>query len=240
VNGLFLVDEIRFVYSWDESKSITYNLSIVKLEDIVLRQLIQQKTIDGVWEENEYRKQEVRARMLNSSSKVWSDWEEVDPAYREYDHVVLLYGYDADKFSKICGEFGLRSSGLTLTKHGASQSDAALPKLTMTVNDDFSIHAGDVLSYRGKIISLQPQTSRIIRLIMERAITEQYTPSQMIVDECLGEDYLDRNANSPDRVYTYVRRCISEARKTFLSMTGKEKDKNFFPNKPGVGYTFTP
>lgn len=237
VSGFYGMDEVRYMYSWDNTKNREDNLRHVREEDAALRYFMDIKVIDAVRVPNEYRDQELRARALNPNEGVYADWDEVDPPYREYEWIVLMYGVDGNKFESQLEKFGLKDINLQLMENSP---DSNLPKVRTVVTNNFSVHTANLISYNGKMIELEPQVRKIIAFIMERYKDDLYTSLEDIVDNCLSEEYLEKAARNPNLVPDYVRRCISRARSSFRVITGSEKAKDFFPNKRGAGYIFNP
>lgn len=110
------------------------------------------------------------------------------------------------------------------------------------ITDKFRVHKNSLISYEGRWVELEPQVSKIVALIMERSINDLYTSTETIIDTCLSEAYLEKASKSKDEdlVFKYVRRCISDARSSFRAATNAGKEKDYFPNKSGVGYIFQP
>lgn len=113
----------------------------------------------------------------------------------------------------------------------------SLPTVIAKVNDDFLIHQGNIISYKGKIIELEPQSRKVIVLIMLRSKENSFTSSELITDECLDEKYKLKVASKEGAIKAYIARTISDARAKFRIATNQSK-KNYFPNQRGIGYTF--
>lgn len=113
-----------------------------------------------------------------------------------------------------------------------------LPPIRIEVTKDFIIHENDLVSYRGRLIDLEPQASQIAIHIMERSKQGLFTATKSIIDNCLSEKYLERIASTQDeeRPYKYVRRRISEIRKIFRTAT--RTDSNYFVSQGNKGYIF--
>lgn len=242
VNGFYSMDEVRYIYEWDTAKPKDENLKNIRKEDAVLRYFIDIGVVGGRRFENEFRSQELQARRFNPNARVWADWDKVDAPYREYEWAVEMHSIDYDKFSDQLSKFNLVDTGTELEEIHSSSSTTSLPALDTKVSDKFSIHKGNLISYNGHLIELEPQVSKIVALVMERSVRGLYTSHETIIDECLSEDYLAKAGKSSDEqlVFKYVRRCLSDARSSFRTATNSNKDKNFFPNKSGIGYTFEP
>lgn len=116
------------------------------------------------------------------------------------------------------------------------------PLSSKRITDKFSVHKNNLISYEGRWLELEAQVSKIAALIMERSVNGQHTSTETIIDTCLSEAYLEKASKSKDEelVFKYVRRCISDARSSFRAATKADKEKDFFPNKAGVGYIFQP
>ncbi len=242
VNGFYSMDEVRYIYEWDDKKPRSKNMASVRKEDAALRYFLDIGVVGGRRFDNEFRSQELQARRFNPSARVWAVWDEVDAAYREYEWVVEVHSIDYDKFTDQLNKFHLVDTGINLEDASTQSSAVTLPEVVAKINDLFSVHQGNLISYKGRLVELEPQVSKIVALVIKRSVNGQYTSPEIIIDECLSEDYLSKaeKSNDEDLVYKYVRRCLSDARSSFRAATSSEKDKNFFPNKPGVGYIFAP
>jgi hypothetical protein len=241
VNGFYSMDEVRYIYEWDDTKPKEENLKQARKEDAVLRYFLDIGVFGGRRFENEFRSQELQARRFNPDARVWADWDKVDAPYREYEWAVELHSIDYEKFIDQLNKFHLVDTGIGLDD-SSKISNTALPAVVSKVTDEFSVHESNLISYKGRLIELEPQVGKIVALVMERSVNGQYTSSENIVDECLSEEYLAKAEKSDDEdlVFKYVRRCVSDARSSFRAAAKSKKDKNFFPNKAGVGYTFVP
>lgn len=239
VNGFYSMDEVRYEYSWNETRSKAENIHTVSKEDAVLRYFIDMKVIDGERIPNEFRNQELRGNEANKSLGVWANWDEVDPAYREYEWVVRIYGIDTEKLSQEFSKFGLVDAGKELIEKPETIN---LPEKILDYDDNFSVHQSNIVSYKGRRLALEPQVGRIATFIIDRASRGLYTTMENIIDNCISEDYLSKAEKSSDDqlVYKYIRRCVSDARKTFRAYTESDENKNHFPNVSGTGYTFVP
>ncbi len=245
VNGFYSMDEVRYEYTWDGKMSKDENLICVRKEDAALRYFQDIGLFDGARLENEFRSQELQARRVNPDTRVWAIWDEVDPAYREYEWIVEIYSINHEKFSVQLGKFGLVDTGTKLEYKVSVPmvtSVIPLPPVSKKITESFTVHESNLISHDGRLIELEPQVSTIIALIMERSVSGQYTPLTTIIDQCLSEEYLSKAEKSSDEqlVYKYIRRCVSDARSSFRAITQSDKNKDFFPNKPNVGYIFEP
>lgn len=241
VNGFYSMDEVRYIYEWDVTLSRNRNIELIRKEDAVLRYFLDVGVIGGRRFENEFRSQELQARKFNPDARVWADWDKVDTPYREYEWAVEVNSIDYDKLTDQLSKFNLVDSGINVEKASLGNS-SALPVIVTKVRGEFSVHDSNLVSYRGRLVELEPQVSRIVTLIMERSVRGMYTSSESIIDECLSEGYLSKAEKSSDEdlVFKYIRRCVSDARSSFRVATNSERNKNFFPNKAGVGYIFEP
>lgn len=246
VNGFYSMDEVRYIYEWDDTKPKEENLKLVRKEDAVLRYFLEIGVVGGRRFDNEFRSQELQARRFNPDARVWAAWDEEDAAYREYEWVVEVHSIDYDKFTDQLGKFHLVDMGTKLTEKSDSTNEiknlTPLPPTTLRFDDKFSVHQADVISYKGQIVELEPQVRKMIAFIMERSSRGLYTNLDAIIDSCLSEQYLAKTEKSKneDLVPNYIRRCISKARGSFRAATNSGQDKDYLPSKSGVGYIFTP
>lgn len=245
-NGLFGADEIHYVFKWDESKNREENIRLVAREDAAVRYFLETGVIIGERVENEFRRQELQARRLSGMRQgVWAKniWDAADMARKEYDWEVFIRGIDAKKLDITASKFDLIDVGARLVERSEIPEKElyALPPIKVKINDDFILHEQNVISYRGRAINLQPQTRKIAATIIERSTSGLFTNAEYITDHCLSEEYLERaGTGSENLIPTYIKRSISEARGKLRTATHSDKDKNFFPHTPGIGYTFTP
>ena len=246
INGFYSMDEVRYIYEWDDTKPKEENLKLVRKEDAVLRYFLEIGVVGGRRFDNEFRSQELQARRFNPSARVWAAWDEVDTAYREYEWAVEIYGINYDKFTDQLGKFHLVDTGTELAEKPDSTNETEnlipLPPTTLKFDDKFSVHQANVISYRGQIVELEPQVRKMIAFIMERSSEGLYTSLDAIIDSCLSEQYLTKaeKSQNEDLVPNYIRRSISKARSSFRAATNSEQGKNYLPSKSGVGYIFKP
>ncbi|MBL8159251.1 hypothetical protein JNJ66_02235 [Candidatus Saccharibacteria bacterium] len=165
-------------------------------------------------------------------------WDEADPAYREFDWVVLIYGIDANKFMEQCHKFDLEDAGIGLADMN-NGTVTKLPKLVLDAGGGFTVHLGGLIAYKGREIGLQRQESKIAAYIIENAVNGQYITLENIADNCLSEAYLEKAGMSGDEalVNKYLWRCLYDIRTAFRAAAS---NKDYFPLKRGIGYTFAP
>ncbi len=246
VNGFYSMDEVRYIYKWDDAKLKEENLIQVRKEDAVLRYFLNIGVFGGRRFDNEFRSQELQARRLNPSARVWTSWDEEDPAYREYEWVVEIHTIDYDKFTEQLGKFHLVDTGTELVEKPVSTNELQglipLPPTVLKFNNKFSIHQANVISYKGQVVELEPQVRKMIAFIMERSSKGLYTSLDTIIDSCLSEQYLAKAGKSKneDLVPNYIRRSISKARSSFRASTNSGQEKDYLPSKSGIGYIFKP
>jgi hypothetical protein len=188
-----------------------------------------------------------RSTFRKEGRNVWGkSWDETDPAHREHDWVVGLYGIDNDKFTEECNRFGLVDMGIELTEKPSLtaniNSPFPLPPTVLKFDDKFSIHEADVITYDGQIVELEPQVRKMIAFIMKRSAKGLYTTLDSIIDSCLSEQYLAKaeKSHNEDLVANYIRRSISKARGSFRIATNTGQKKDYLPSKSGIGYIFKP
>ncbi len=87
-----------------------------------------------------------------------------------------------------------------------------LPAVVTVITDKFTIHHKNIISYEGRAIELEPQTRKIVSMIMRRSANKLYTDTETLIDEYLDENYKERVSNKNDATSKYVARCISDAR----------------------------
>ncbi len=239
--GLLLrTGEVRYVYEWDKSKNKKLNLQNVAKEDAALHYFELQKVIDGSRTENEFRNQQLHGNVVNKAWGVWNPkvWKGADPARREYDQEVHIYGIDYDRFKEELVKFGLSDRGDELVEVAAPPAPTpTLPPVVAEITPSFSIHKGNLISYNGKEIILEPQPRRIAARVMTNFAAGRHTPPEEITNDILSESYMEK-AKTSKQVKQRVTDSIYELRAAFKTATGT--DKNRFPNTRGVGYTFSP
>lgn len=245
-NGLFGADEIHYVFKWDESKNREENIRLVAREDAAVRYFLETGIIIGERVENEFRRQELQARGPSGMRPgVWSKdtWDAADMARKEYEWEVFIWGIDAKKLDIAGHKFGLVDIGARLVERSEIPEKElfGLPPTKLRINDDFILHAQNVISYRGRAISLEPQARKIAAVIMERSAQGLYTDSEYLIDNTLSDEYLERIAKQDDNPASkYIQRYTSGLRSKFRTITHSEKEKDFFPHRVGLGYKFSP
>lgn len=194
VNGFFLADEVRYIYTWSDQKSTSANLNFVMKEDAVLKYFLDIGLIEGLRMENAYRTQELQARKFDINNRVWANWEDVDSAYREYGWVVFIHGINVDKFNDELKKFALKDNGAGLITLNAE----AKPSPLQAKLGQFGAHKDGSVSYNDKPIKLNPEQKRLTHaLIRARGTVLSYEQLVDILwsEETNTEKYLD----SPDR-----------------------------------------
>lgn len=225
--ALKIEDDVRYIYRWDDTKSKKENLKLVRCEDRALLYLIQIGVIEADHITNEYRKQELEGNLIDKSFGVHSDWNEVDPAYREYEYETEIYGIYFDKFEKEIDKYNLVDNSVELIdKVDSNLQEHKLSKPIFTVpNTKFSVHDAWRISYDNQEIVMQPQIRKIAAYIMENSIQNRITTPQMITDHNMANTEYNASDN------------ICRARTAFKNAT--KQNKNFFPNERNIGYRFT-
>jgi len=110
-----------------------------------------------------------------------------------------------------------------------------LPQITQKVNEDFTICKPNLVYFQQKNIKLEPQEAKMAIKIMSKPIG-YYTTREELVD-CLANNYTEK-AKSDKQIYQLIISSLSSIRKQFRSATGSDRD--YFPNKQGSGYKFSP
>ena len=108
---------------------------------------------------------------------------------------------------------------------------APLPEVLTKLGDDFAVHKGHVISYRGQEIPLELQVAKVVAYIMQRSAKNDYTPISMLSAEVL---YDDHDYEEPEK---YIVKMVSDARREFKNFI--KTQHNYFPNKRGYGYLFS-
>lgn len=245
-HGLYGADEIHYIFEWDNSKARDENITAVIKEDAIVRYFLDMGVIIGERVDNEFRRQELQARGLSGNGQgVWAKpiWDEADSARKEYDYEVFIRGIDTKKLAEEAYKFGLVDVGARLTERDAlpQKEIFGLPKVLIKLNDDFALHTQNIISYKDRRIVLESQASKIAATILERASKGLFTDIPYLINNCLSEEYLEKVGNkSGDAAAKYVMRYISTLRGKFRIATHSPTDKDFFPHKVGIGYTFNP
>lgn len=115
-------------------------------------------------------------------------------------------------------------------------SSETLPPETFKVNDSFSIHEGNIISYKGKEILLEPQERRFAALLLHNTPGQYICRDDLLING-LHESYVE-NSESSKNLQQRITDTVSQLRSKFKNATGIKK--NYFPNKTGVGYKFDP
>jgi len=233
VNGFFSTDEVRYIYSWDNRKSINSNLKQIRKEEAVLRYFLESGVIDGMRIENAYRNQELQARKNYSGARVWEDWDDVDPAYREYDWIVLIHGLNANKFEREILKFGLLDTGIELIS--STSSPKRSPPLARI--GAFSAHKDGHISHMNQLINLKPEVRRLVfACILKKGHALSYVE---ILDALWGEDsdsqsYLDNPTRSTSDIRKRIGSIVSEANRNLFTYG----DKKHLINSGETSYRF--
>lgn len=235
----------RWIFDWDETKSTMDNIEnahseqsvLIKLQNfgcIKLRKADKPVPMGFTPDSIRYKNEKLYNdnddyKLSNFISVVPSS----DRAWRNYDWAVWVIGFDIDKFRAYCMQNNIELLNIVVT------DEPALTNLLKTIGK-FNIYRNNIITYEGRVISLQPQVSKIVALIISRSIDHLTTSREKIADECLSEEYKEKASTSQDEdlVFKYVRRCISDARRSFKATTGLNRE--YFYNTPGVGYMFKP
>lgn len=114
--------------------------------------------------------------------------------------------------------------------NSTNSANNPLPKIEFKLGSDFAVHENNIISYRGREIPLEAQVAKLVIYIMKRSHTNSYTPSNLLTETILANNY---DYEEPEK---YVVKMVSEARRIFKSATGTAID--YFPNKRGFGYIF--
>ncbi len=224
--ALKVEDGVRYVYEWNNAKSTEENLELVRNEDRALLHYVQAGVIEADHDDNDYRKQQLIGNEIDINWGVWGDWNDVDPAYREYEYETSVYGVYVDRFEKEVFKIGLVDTGVELAdKQSDNLQGTALSEPILVVQDTgFCIHDAWRISYENKEITMQPQVRKIAALIMENSTYGRVTSAQSLIDQNMADTTYNVNDN------------VSRARVAFKNAT--RQDKNFFPNERNVGYRF--
>lgn len=222
VNGFYSMDEVRYEYSWDEKATKAQNIHTVRKEDSVLRYFLDMNVIIGQRIPNEFRIQEIRGNEANKSFGVWADWKKVDPAYREYEWVVLIYNIDTEKLSQEFAKFSLVDAGTKLVDSAFKQR--ASPSVGKV--GAFTAHKDGSVSYVNSEIILKPGVKKLVHsLIAAKGRTLSY---QEIVDTLWNdEDNTAGFLDSPDRTTANIKKrigsIVSEANSNLIAYGGNKK-----------------
>ncbi|HVI69263.1 MAG TPA: hypothetical protein VM581_02295 [Magnetospirillaceae bacterium] len=243
-HGLYGADEVHYIFDWDDTRTRDENIKAVIQEDAIVRYFLELGVIVGERVENEFRKQELQARGLSGDGVgVWAKpiWDEADSARKEYEWEITIWGVDAKKLDDEAYKFDLVDIGARLVERAdvPQKELAGLPKVSKKINDDFSLHVQNIISYRGRSINLEPQARKIAAAIIERSSEKLYTDTKYLIDNCLSEDYLERVSDqNNDPAAQYIKRYVSTIRAKFRIIT--HSDQDFFPHAAGLGYKFSP
>ncbi len=202
VDGSFVASEVRYIYNWDETKSIKINLENVRKEDAALRYFEQIKLVHATRFDNVFKKE---------GGKVWGkSWSKVEPAYREYEWVVELYAVDNDKFEAELKKFNLEDTGMELI----DPTPALKLSLIQGQFGKFTAHKDGSIRYQKKIIELKPELKRLVHaLILEKGGILQYN---QIVDALWNEElgtqaYLENQQRETAQIKRRISNIVSEA-----------------------------
>lgn len=222
VNGFYSMDEVRYEYSWDETASRTKNIYTVRKEDAVLRYFLDMKVINGHRIPNGYRNDEIRGNEADKSAGVWADWNNVDPAYREYEWVVLVYSIDTEKLSQEFAKFGLIDTGTTLSDSTfKKKSSPSVAKIGA-----FVAHKDGSVSYAKSEIVLKPSVRKLVHsLIAAKGMSLSY---DKIVDTLWNDDdntadFLDTPGRTTANIKKRIGSIVSEANANLAAYGGKNK-----------------
>lgn len=210
VHGFYLADEVRYEYSWDVAKTKSQNRKHVMNEDAALRYFWAIGVVTGERIENAFRDQELKARALDSNDRVWANWEDVDPAYREYEWVVLIHGIDTDKFESQLEKFNLEDKGVELSE---LQVQAVISPVKARIGQ-FTAHKDGSIYHKSKPVELKPEVKRLVyALILEKGGVLRY---EQIVDVLWNEEnntqsYLEESSRTRRNITKRISNIVSEA-----------------------------
>lgn len=98
-------EDRRWIFDWDNSLSLDGNLSSVHKEDNALQTLTHSGVIMSRLLPNRYRKDQLDkfedprfSHLPEHKRLLYGNWYDVDPAYREWDWIRTLDGFDYDRF----------------------------------------------------------------------------------------------------------------------------------------------
>ena len=100
-------EEHRWVFDWDESLNLEDNLKNAASEDKALILLSNLEVIASGAKPNYFRDQQHEKWELfgKDSGGMWGEqWEQADPAYREYDYIRFIDNFYWDEFITFCAE----------------------------------------------------------------------------------------------------------------------------------------
>lgn len=221
VNGFYLMDEVRYVYSWDETKPKSDNRNLIMKEDAALRYFWAMGVVRGLRIENAFRDQELKARALDPSDRVWANWDDVDPAYREYEWVVLIHGIDTDKFESQLEKFNLEDKGLEL---GELKVKTAISPLVARTGH-FTAHKDGSIYHKNKPVELKPEVKRLVyALVLEKGGILRY---DQIVDVLWNEEnntqaYLEDPGRTRRDITKRISNIASEANSALYAYANRK------------------
>jgi len=210
VNGFYSMDEVRYEYSWDKKATRAQNIHTVIKEDSVLRYFLDMKVIIGQRIPNGYRDDEIKGNEVDKSAGVWADWNDVDPAYREYEWVVLIYGIDTDKLSQEFTKFGLIDNGTTLTDTAFKK--AASPSIAKV--GAFVAHKDGTISYALSEIALKPGVRKLVHSLIKAkgaALSYEKIVDVLWNDEDNTAGFLDAPGRTSSDIKKRIGSIVSEA-----------------------------
>jgi hypothetical protein len=233
VNSFYLMDEVRYVYDWDAAKSVEANRKNVMQEDAALTYFLSIGVIDGVRIDNAYRTQELQARALNPSGRVWADWDKADNAYREYEWIVLIHGMDVGKFDAQLEKFNLMDNGVELGElHTRAKTSPVKGRL-----GSFTAHKDGTVLYQSSPVELKPEVKRLVHtLVVKNGVAARY---EDIVDALWNEEnnslaYIE----NPNRTRRDISKRISTIASEANSALYAYDSKKHLASVGGTSYKF--
>lgn len=220
-NGFFLMDEVRYEYSWDDKKSKNVNKRVVAQEDAAVKYFIDRGIIIGDRIKNAFRDQELSARKLDPKDRVWANWSEVDTAYREYEYVVFIRGINADKFDAQLELFDLVDTPTGLTEN------TAIPKTSpvTTKFGHFTAHKDGSIQFNNRYIKVKPEVRRLVHaLISQKGKALKYEQILDILwsEETDSQKYLDNPTRTKSVIKKRIGNIASEANVALQGFSDKK------------------
>lgn len=130
-------EDRRWIFDWDDSLSLDENLSNVHEEDNALQTLTHSGVVESRLIPNRFRSDQLdkfedpRFSHLPERERIlYSNWYDVDAAYREWDWIRTLDGFNYDRFTEQSRAFGYNPSTTTGTLVAFKLIDGLIPEVS--------------------------------------------------------------------------------------------------------------
>jgi hypothetical protein len=130
-------EDRRWLFDWDDSLSLDENINNVHREDNALQTLSHSGVITSRLIPNRFRSDQIEkfedprfSHLPERERILYSNWYDVDPAYREWDWIRTLDGFNYDRFTEQSKAFDYNPTTTTGTLVVFKLIDGLVPELS--------------------------------------------------------------------------------------------------------------